>query len=366
MYRAGPALDRAGPALDGARPALDGARPALDRTATALDIAAMALDTARSVLRKVFFNLSGGGLESERMADAAGTTRLSWTVDAASAKRKLRKFLADNLAELSRMYIRELIRDGAVEVNGEHVNSGYRLRAGDFVEAEADMSRGTSGRPEDIPLEVLYEDGELLVVDKPAGMLVHPSHRDKTGTLLNALAFHVNKGRASALIRPGLPHRLDKQTSGLMVVAKTARAHRILSGHFMKKRVEKRYLALVEGVVADDEGEIEAPIGRFAELKYWAVKEDGKHSRSRYWVRERYQDTTLLELEPVTGRTNQLRIHCKVISHPIVGDTSRGGREFERLCLHAYKLTFPHPSTGERMEFVGVCEFAAGAMATLS
>jgi len=148
-----------------------------------------------------------------------------------------------------------------------------------------------------------------------------------------------------------MPHRLDKQTSGLIVVVKTALAHRRVSADFMKKRVEKRYLALVDGIVEKDEGTIEAPIGRFAELKQWSVKVDGKHSESRFWVRERYADTTLIELEPVTGRTNQLRIHCELIGHPIVGDTQRGGREFERLCLHAYKLAFRHPISREDLSF---------------
>ena len=330
-------------------------------------------------------------------------SRLTFQVDAASRKQKLGDYLFDNIRDLSKMYLRELIKTGKCEVNGSLVNSGYRLRERDFIEIEADLSRGTAMQPENIALDIVFEDDELIVVNKPAGMLVHPSHRDRNGTLLNALVFHVNKGvlravpvdvrkgyafpvsdekdqaaappdqrhsracdgssdgkaqpfrssdgEAAFFIRPGLPHRLDRQTSGLIVAAKTARAHRTLSGHFMRKRVEKRYLALVESIVADDEGTIDAPIGRFAEHKHWTVKEDGKHSRSRYWVRERFSDTTLLELEPVTGRTNQLRIHCEMIGHPIVGDTRRGGREFERLCLHASKLSFPHPVSGERMEF---------------
>jgi 23S rRNA pseudouridine1911/1915/1917 synthase len=125
----------------------------------------------------------------------------------------------------------------------------------------------------------------------------------------------------------------------------------------MKKRVKKRYLALVEGIVKDDEGTIEAPLGRFAELKYWSIKADGKHSETRYWVRERFADATLLELEPVTGRTNQLRIHCELIGHPIVGDTARGGREFRRLCLHAWRLDFPHPISHEKSRFESRLEF---------
>jgi len=268
-------------------------------------------------------------------------------------KIRLEDFLCEQFGILSRMYLRALIRDGKVEVNGRHENAGYRVRGGDFIEVEADMSRGTSMVAEDIPLAIVFEDREIVVVNKPAGMLVHPSNREKTGTLLNALAHYLNdRTSTDASIRPGLIHRLDKDTSGLIVVAKTPAAHRILARHFMKKRVEKRYIALVEGIVEQEEGMIEAPIGRHAELKHWSVKHDGKHSETRFWIRKRYRDRTLLELEPITGRTNQLRIHCELIGHPIVGDVKRGGREFARLCLHAHKLAFPHPSSGDRVEFV--------------
>jgi len=147
----------------------------------------------------------------------------------------------------------------------------------------------------------------------------------------------------SAFIRPGLVHRLDKQTSGLIVIAKSTRIHRSLSRLFQRKYVEKKYLALVDGVVEKDEGTIVASIGRFADQKRWDLKEGGKYAETRYRVLERNSDTTLLALEPVTGRTNQLRIHCASMGHPIVGDVSRGGREFERLCLHAWKLSFRHP-----------------------
>ena len=206
-------------------------------------------------------------------------TKLTFEIDAAANKQKLGDYLFDNLRELSKMYLRELIKTGKCEVNGEWENSGYLLRERDFVEIEADLSRGTAMRPENIPLDIIFENEELIVVNKPAGMLVHPSHRENSGTLLNGLVFYLNQDSAK-LIRPGLTHRLDKHTSGLIVVAKTARAHRILSGHFMKKRVEKRYLALVEGLVSDDEGTIVAPIGRFAELKYWASNQ-AENSRKR-------------------------------------------------------------------------------------
>jgi 23S rRNA pseudouridine1911/1915/1917 synthase len=303
-------------------------------------------------------------------------TRFEFQVEENFAKARLEDYLCEKFPNLSKMYLRELVKTGKCELNGVAENRGHRLRCGDFVEIEADPGKETAMKPEAIPLEIIFEDPEILVVNKPAGMLVHPSHRDKTGTLLNALAFYLNqkeeeKGRkgegeksastvslsppllisSSKIIRPGLVHRLDKQTSGLMVVAKQARAHRILCNHFQKKRVEKKYLALVEGAVKEDSGTIVAPIGRFAEVKYWNIKADGKHSETRFCVMKRFSDSTLLELEPVTGRTNQLRIHCAHIGHPIVGDTRRGGREFARLCLHAYKLSFPHPSGNEPMEF---------------
>jgi 23S rRNA pseudouridine1911/1915/1917 synthase len=313
-------------------------------------------------------------------------------VGADSRKQKLGDYLFDNVRSLSKMYLRELIKTGKCEVNGSFVNSGYRLRERDFIEVEADLSRGTAMQPENILLDIVFEDAEIVVVNKPSGMLVHPSHRDKNGTLLNALSFHLNKATGTpaslstgrdgdlnppaaqddhgggtgiagkmpavkSFIRPGLPHRLDKQTSGLIVVAKTARAHRVLTEHFMRRRVDKLYLALVDGVVETDEGTIEAPIGRFAEIKHWSVKEDGKLSETGFRVRDRYAHTTLLELEPVTGRTNQLRIHCEAIGHPIVGDTSRGGSPFRRLCLHAYKLAFPHPINKEMLSFESPVSF---------
>lgn len=272
---------------------------------------------------------------------------------------RLDDFLFDRFNGLSKMYLRELVKNERCEVNGRFENTGYKLRPNDLVEIVIDASRETAMRPEDVPIDVVYEDEELIVVNKPAGMLVHPTHRDKNGTLLNALSFYLNRmseppavaGGSDKTIRPGLVHRLDKQTSGLMVVAKTSRTHRILADHFKHKLIEKRYTALVDGVVKAETGLIIQPIGRFAELKQWDVKEDGKFAETRFWVKSRYSNTTLLELEPVTGRTNQLRIHCASIGHPIVGDRARGGSEFSRLCLHAYSLAFRHPNNGKLMEF---------------
>ena len=290
------------------------------------------------------------------------TRKLTFEVEPGLGRIRLDDYLFARLGGLSRMYLRELVKTERVQVNGEFTNVGVRLRAGDFLEVEADMSRGTSMQPENIPLDIVHEDNAVVVVNKPAGMLVHPTHRDKNGTLLNALSFYLNKKdlpqrrkdakKEVGAIRPGLVHRLDRETSGLIVVAKSVDVHRRLAREFMKKRVKKMYCALVEGTVSSDEGTISVPIGRYAEKKHWDVKEDGKLSETRFRVIERRDDTTLLELEPVTGRTNQLRIHCSHIGHPIVGDAGRGGREFERLCLHASKLSFKHPATNDEMTFV--------------
>jgi 23S rRNA pseudouridine1911/1915/1917 synthase len=290
-------------------------------------------------------------------------TRVEIVVSAEYRKSRLEDLLLDHFPTLSKMYLRTAVRSELCEVNGQPENIGYRLREGDFVEISVDYSRGTSMRPEDFPLDVVYEDPQIIVVNKPAGMLMHPSNHEKGGTLLNALVFHLNRERKTAKIRPGLVHRLDKETSGLVVVAKNARAHRKLARDFMLKRVKKRYVAVVERVVEEDSGSIEAPIGRYSELKHWSIKSDGKHSETRFRVIDRYRGNTLLELEPVTGRTNQLRIHCEMIGHPITGDTRRGAPPFDRLCLHAQALAFPHPVSREPAAFTTAIpeEFAPDA-----
>lgn len=271
-------------------------------------------------------------------------SRIEIVVVREERKFRLEDLLCQRFPALSKMYLREVVKKGSCEVNGRQENIGHRLSANDFVEIEVDLTRQHSMLPEDLPIEIVYEDEDLVVVDKPAGMLVHPSHREKNGTLLNALAFHFNRDPARGVIRPGLVHRLDKETSGLIVVAKNQRAHRILCRQFQRKQVEKRYTAIVHGVMSENEGVINGDIGRDAELKFWVLKEGGKASETRFRVLQRKQDTTLVELEPVTGRTNQLRIHCASIGHPIIGDKERGGDASRKLCLHATKLGFRHPA----------------------
>ncbi len=271
-------------------------------------------------------------------------------------KNRLDKFLFDEITSLSRMYLKHLILEGNCAVNGKVENAGYHLQSGDFVEIEIEMKAEIEMIPENIPFEIIFEDSELIVLNKPSGMLVHPTKGVRRGTLLNALLFYLNSNETGEietgkLTRAGLVHRLDKQTSGLMVIAKNPRSHRILCSHFQRRLVEKKYLAVVEGIVCEDYGTINAPIGRDAEERVWKISPDGKSAESRFQVVERFADKTLLELEPVTGRTNQLRLHCAHIGHPIIGDDKYGGREFQRLCLHASKLAFWHPNGNERLEF---------------
>ena len=247
------------------------------------------------------------------------------------------------------MYIRDVIRREKCQVNGRVENKGKRVSSGDFVEIELELERENAMRPESIPLDILYEDDEIVAINKPAGLLVHPTHREKTGTLLNALSYYLNRDQEENTVRPGLVHRLDKETSGLMMVAKNTRSHRILAGQFQRKTVVKYYLALVKGVLIEKEGTIDAPIRRFAEKKEWSVSADGSPATTLYRVLQANDEASLLELRPITGRTNQLRIHCAFIGHPIVGDVKRGGREFGNLCLHARSLEFRHPSDGRHM-----------------
>ncbi|MDQ3180324.1 MAG: RluA family pseudouridine synthase [Acidobacteriota bacterium] len=293
-------------------------------------------------------------------------TKLTFQISVTVRKNRLDEFLFEEIKAVSKMYLLELLKKGECKINNKSEKGGYHLQAGDFVEIEIDLDADTAMKPEAIPLEIVFEDSEIIVIDKPPGMLVHPTLGQKSGTLLNGLAYHLNSHyltvgkdkiiHPSSFIlqpftRPGLVHRLDRQTSGLMIIAKTSRAHRILCDHFQRKLIEKRYLAIVECIVEKDSGAVYAPIGHFADEKRWGVKADGKTAETRFRVLQRFTGKTLLELEPVTGRTNQLRIHCASIGHPIIGDKLYGGREFSRLCLHAAKLTFWHPNGDKRLEF---------------
>jgi 23S rRNA pseudouridine1911/1915/1917 synthase len=287
---------------------------------------------------------------------------LRWTVSDAAAARegrlgpRLDDFLADRVPLLSRMHLQSSVRSGAVLVDGRRAPPGFRLHAGAQVEARLDPERASAMTPESIPVEIAWEDERLAVVEKPAGMLAHPTRGVKRGTLANALS-----GAWEGRVRPVLVHRLDKETSGLMVVAKSREAGAALARAFASGAVEKRYSALLDGVLREDEHVIEAPIARVSDEKpQWRVGMDGKPARTLLRVIERGPEGTLVELTPVTGRTNQLRIHCAAIGHPITGDQAYGGGAAERVFLHACRLAFPDPGSGERLEFRSPSGFSLG------
>ncbi|MEK7723443.1 MAG: RluA family pseudouridine synthase [Acidobacteriota bacterium] len=282
---------------------------------------------------------------------------MTFQVEESSQNSRLDEFIFNKITPLSRMYLRYLIVEGKCLVNGVSQNTGVKLKIGDLVEIEVEVTDQNSMHPENIPLEIIFEDEEIIVINKAAGMLVHPTKGVRKGTLLSALTYYLNfdsvgNRKAGEFIRIGLVHRLDKNTSGLMVIAKNPRAHKILCKHIQRKIVEKKYFALVEGLIEEEEKTIEAPIGRDEEKRYWQITDEGKSAETRFRVMERRDDATLLDIELITGRTNQIRLHCAHIGHPILGDDIYGGRDFTRLCLHAYRLCFWHPNGKQWMEFV--------------
>lgn len=298
------------------------------------------------------------------------------TVSPDESARRLDAFLADKSPDVTRSMFQKLIEDGCVTVNGGREKASYKVRAGDIVSYSVPAPRSAHAQPEEIPLDVLYEDDDLIVINKAKGMVVHPAPGSREGTLVNALLAHC-RGLASVggVERPGIVHRLDKDTSGVMVVAKNDRACQSLQKQIQARTAERRYLALVWGDPSWTDAVVDAPIGRHpVDRKKMAVIESAGH-RSRTAVTElrvleRYGPMTLIEAGLQTGRTHQVRVHTAYARHPVVGDPvysghrrlESGDREFvseaNRLigalrgqALHAVRLSFDHPGTGERMEF---------------
>jgi 23S rRNA pseudouridine1911/1915/1917 synthase len=287
--------------------------------------------------------------------------KYTFEVQSDSAGHRLDRFLERQPIWVSRMRLNAAILAGGCLVNGAVAKRDSRLKASDVIEIEIDETVPSSMQPERLAIETVYDDEHIIVVDKPAGMLVHPTRGKKSGTLLNGLSFHLNRellegdvGREKRFIRPGLIHRLDRETSGLMVIAKTQQSLSVLTGHFHKRLARKTYLAVVDGDPGSDSDwvTIDAPIGRVEDgPPFWTVTRDGREALTRFRKRSSNGSHSLVELQPLTGRTNQLRIHCKHIGYPITGDLWHGGSEFSRLCLHASGLGFNHPATGEWVEF---------------
>ncbi len=257
--------------------------------------------------------------------------------------------------EYSRTYVKHLIEKGLVLVNGSGVKPHYSIKGGDEIRITIPPQEEVFAEPQNIPVCVVYEDEDIIVIDKQAGMVVHPGAGNKTGTLVNALI-----GRGNHLadtgdpLRPGIVHRLDKDTSGLIVVAKNDRAHRSLGKQFQKRAVKKRYLAIVRGIVEMDNGVVDAPIARdFIDRKKMEIEfSSGRSARTIYHVIKRYVDFTFVAVEPETGRTHQIRVHMKHLGHPLLGDVKYGCPQgMARHALHAEMLGFTHPVTGKYIEF---------------
>nr|WP_253300798.1 RluA family pseudouridine synthase [Paenibacillus lautus] len=281
-----------------------------------------------------------------------------WLVDAESAKTRIDKYITENLGEdVSRSQVQLWITDGHVFVNEGPVKSNYKVSQGDRILLKIPEPSAVEIIPEDIPLEIAYEDADVIVVNKPRGMVVHPAPGHSSGTLVNALMFYCKDlSGINGELRPGIVHRIDKDTTGLIMAAKNDKAHASLAAQLKDHSVNRRYLALVHGNISHDQGTIDAPIGRDAQDRklYTVTDRNSKHAVTHFTVVERFGDYSLLELKLETGRTHQIRVHMKYIGHPLVGDPVYGkskGIKLNGQALHAAILGFVHPSTGEYMEF---------------
>lgn len=268
-------------------------------------------------------------------------------------KIRIDNYLSDKL-DISRSKVQKLIKDGNVLVNGQSVNVSYKVKIGDVIEYSLDLNEDTDITPENIPIDIVYEDDDLLVINKASGMVVHPAPGHYTGTLVNALLyrFNLNSGEAN---RPGIVHRLDKDTSGLMLVAKNEFTHEKLSEMIGKKDVERKYLAIVDGLIKHDTGTIDAPIGRDTNNRQKMAVTDvnGKDSITHFKVLERFDNNTFIECILETGRTHQIRVHMNYIGYPINNDPLYGrgkATEFGQM-LHSYSIKFNHPRTGKELSF---------------
>ena len=270
--------------------------------------------------------------------------------------KRIDSYLSNKDNEISRVAIQRLIKNDKILVNGKSTKASYKVQENDNIKVEEEKPKEISLKPQDIPVEIIYEDKDIIVVNKPKGMVVHPANGNPDGTLVNSL-MSICKDSLSGIggeIRPGIVHRLDKDTSGVIVVAKNDKAHINLSEQIKNHKVEKTYIALVKGVVKANEATIDMPIGRSTkDRKKMAVTKTGKNAITHFKVIKRFHNYTLLEVKIETGRTHQIRVHLSQIGYPIVGDTtySNGKNEWgiKGQCLHAKSLKFKHPITGKEM-----------------
>lgn len=292
----------------------------------------------------------------------------TFTVERSFPGERLDAFLRHKFPAASRSAMQRLIDQGHVTINSKPAKATHSPRAGEVVHIEWPEARAAEAKPQNIPLDILHEDAALIVLNKPPGIVVHPAAGHDANTIVNALLHHCagNLSGIGGVARPGIVHRLDKETSGCLVVAKNDETHIALSAQFAGRTVEKLYLAIVCGVMARDEGKIQAAIARHpTHRKRMAVRDEGegRAAHTGYRVLERLREATLIEAHLHTGRTHQIRVHFQHLNHPVAGDDTYGQRQTKRLTeltnytpprvlLHAHKLAFTHPRTGKKMNFI--------------
>ncbi|MCD2345186.1 RluA family pseudouridine synthase [Clostridium guangxiense] len=282
---------------------------------------------------------------------------LKFVVDSYSEDLRLDVYLSENIKDKSRSYIQNLIRSGKASVCGGIKKGSYKLRLNDEIEVEIPENEKLNVEPENIPIDIIYEDSDVIVVNKPQGMVVHPAPGNYTGTLVNALLYHcTDLSGINGILRPGIVHRIDKDTSGILVVAKNDMAHKKLAEQLKEHSMNRIYNALVEGVIKEDTGTIDKPLGRHPNQRIkMAVVKNGRRAVTHYKVLNRYKNNTLIECKLETGRTHQIRVHMAYMGHPIVGDPiygySKQKFKLNGQLLHAKKLGFIHPLTNKYMEF---------------
>ncbi len=270
---------------------------------------------------------------------------------------RLDVFVTEHIDDVSRNTVQNLIKAGKILVDGQPAKASYHLRPGEEVEAELPTHKVVAVKAQNIPLDIIYQDEDLVIVNKPKGMVVHPAHGNWDQTMVNALLYHIKDlSSLNGELRPGIVHRLDKDTSGLMVVAKHDIAHRSLAEQIKVHSIKREYVALVHGVIKENLGTIDAPIGRSKlDRKKMAVVKEGRPAISNYEVLQRFRNYTLVKVSLETGRTHQIRVHFSYIKHGVVGDPLYGTTKqhfgLESQALHAHVLGFNHPGRGEYMEF---------------
>ena len=305
--------------------------------------------------------------------EAPQIKEVTFDIKKAFEDRRIDRYLASRLPDYSRTFLQKLVKEGAVLVNGRTVKSSYDIQKGDFISVRVPVLEESKIVPEDIPIDIVYEDDYLMLINKPYDMVVHPAGRHHCGTVVNALAFHCqNLSQVNGPLKAGIVHRLDRDTSGIMLTIKSDAVHSQIAMQFEKRSVKKEYLAVVEGELMFDSDEISLPIARhIIDSQKMAVRHDiGKEAVSIYEVIERFRGYTLVKIMPKTGRTHQIRVHMRAIGHPVVADFMYSSQEscylsdllqkkreegelpiIDRQALHAHRIEFFHPIHNKKMEF---------------